>query len=224
MQTEDEAATQSRVTRRELLKRGAAAGAATAVPLGLLAPGAAAGPPSREFEQLKTLTTAEAATLEAIVERLIPSDATGPGAKEAGVINYIDGALAGDLRPFHAPYSAALASVDAYSQATYGATFVNLTTAKQDAVVTAMDTNSATGFDSSAKAAFEMIRAHAVEGMFGDPYHGGNKKFVGWDLVNFPGLRLTYTAKDQQLNSRIKLSRKSVADFPNFGLKKKKGA
>ena len=88
MQTEEEAArAESRVTRRELLKRGAVAGAATAVPVGVLAPGAGAEPATREFEQLKALTAAEAATLEAILERLIPSDATGPGAKEAGVIN-----------------------------------------------------------------------------------------------------------------------------------------
>ena len=35
-----------------------------------------------------------------------------------------------------------------------------------------------------------MIRTHAIQGMFGDPAHGGNVGFVGWNLVRFPGPRL----------------------------------
>ena len=33
----------------------------------------------------------------------------------------------------------------------------------------------------NAKAVFEMIRTHAVQGMFGDPAHGGN---TGWRAGN----------------------------------------
>ncbi len=43
-----------------------------------------------------TLNVKEQALLEPIVETIIPSDSTGPGAKEAGVIYFIDRQLAGD--------------------------------------------------------------------------------------------------------------------------------
>ena len=44
------------------------------------------------------------------------------------------------------------------------------------------------------------IRLHAVQGMFGDPRHGGNAGFAGWDLLGFPGVKVTFTAEDQALD------------------------
>jgi hypothetical protein len=43
-----------------------------------------------------SLSNSEQSLLESIVESIIPSDANGPGAKEAGVIHFIDKQLAGD--------------------------------------------------------------------------------------------------------------------------------
>ena len=48
-------------------------------------------------EAFETLTAAEADLLEAIVARLIPTDAHGPGATEARAARYIDRALGGAL-------------------------------------------------------------------------------------------------------------------------------
>ena len=71
------------LTRREMLKRTVVAGAALTWPSALPARGVAA---TRVGTQsgipLGTLTEAEGATLEAVVGRLIPSDAAGPGALE----------------------------------------------------------------------------------------------------------------------------------------------
>ena len=78
-------------------------------------------------------------------------------------------------------------SLDAYSQSKYGAAFATLSPANQDAVLTDMDLNRATGFSPNGKAVFEMIRTHALQGMFGDPAHGSNTNFVRWKLVRFPG-------------------------------------
>ena len=50
-----------------------------------------------------------------------------------------------------------------------------------------MEANSATGFTPSSQGVFTMILTHAIQGMFGDPAHGGNVGFVGWKLVGFPG-------------------------------------
>jgi gluconate 2-dehydrogenase gamma chain len=209
---EDEARSGAKLSRAQLLKRAGVAGAAAAVPGAVLAPPAVAA--DSHFAQLKALTAAEAATLEAVLERLIPTDATGPGAKEANVLRYIDWALAGELSLFRDPYSAGLAALDAYSVSTQGAPFASLSTAQQDAVLTAMDKNTATGFQPNAKAVFEMIRGHAVQGMFGDPAHGGNVGFVGWDLVRFPGPRLKISAHDQKLDVTPSTKvRKSTYDY-----------
>ena len=74
-----------RLSRREMLRRSAVFGAVAAVPANVLAQAASAAP-------YANLTAAEAATLEALVARLIPSDANGPRALEAGAARYIDGA------------------------------------------------------------------------------------------------------------------------------------
>ena len=36
--------------------------------------------------------------------------------------------------------------------------------------------------------------------MFSDPYYGGNANFIGWDLLDFPGVKLTFSAAEQQLD------------------------
>src|SRR5690349_601212 len=133
---------QQRLSRGLLIKRGGAMAVATAVgvPAALPAEVEAA---NLAADQLKALSAAEAATLEAVLERLIPSDATGPGAKEANVLRYIDWALAGELGAYKDAYLAGLAALDAYSQASQGAPFANLSPAQQDAVLTAMEAGKA---------------------------------------------------------------------------------
>ena len=112
--------------------------------------------------------------------------------------------------------AAAVQALDKYAQSKYGGDFATLSTAQQDAILTDMDLNRATGFNPSAKAVFEMIRGHAVEGMFGDPAHGGNTGFAGWKLVRFPGPRLVISAHEQQINVVQKPALKSAYSLPLF--------
>lgn len=208
------------LSRVDFMKRAGLLGAAAAVPAGLIAEPADA---AAELEPLKALTNAQAVTLEAVLERLLPSDATGPGAKEAKVLRYVDWALAGERSMFRDAYTAALTAIDAYSQGKFGAAFAALTTDQQDAVLTDMDTNKATGFSPSAKSVFEMIRGHAVEGMFGDPMHGGNHQFVGWKLVRFPGPRLIIGPHDQKLDVKPKSKLQSAYAYSIFKPLKNEG-
>ena len=39
---------------------------------------------------------------------------------------------------------------------------------------------------------FQMLRTHTIEGMFCDPMHGGNAGLIGWQLIGFPGPRMSY--------------------------------
>lgn len=131
---------------------------------------------------------ANAATIVAFTERLMPGAPGKPGASEAEVLNYIDLALAGayaDLQDF---YRRGLAQLDAYCRKTYNEPFVRLDTARQDEVITALEEDKAAGFTwPTAQAFFNTVRTHTIEGMFADPIYGGNKDFAGWRLVGFPG-------------------------------------
>jgi gluconate 2-dehydrogenase gamma chain len=216
----DEGPFRGKLTRTTLIRRAGAAGAVAALPT-VLADRSAAATEAQQIDGYRWFTAAEAATIGAFVDRLIPSDSTGPGAKEANVLRYIDWSLAGDLPMYREPYGQAVVALDAYARAKFGAAFAQLTTAQQDAVLTDMDANRATGFQPNARAVFEMIRQHTIQGMFGDPAHGGNVNFVGWKLVRFPGPRLSITAADQRVNANPKSAMRSTYSIPLFKTSKK---
>ena len=204
------------VSRRDLF-RTAGAGAAVAVTGAPLAPDAAAqtsqaSAAAQPLEALETLTAAEADILEAICARLIPSDESGPGAAEARAAHYIDRALTGPLRAFRDAYAAGLAAIDVYAQAKKGAVFIRLAPADQDAVLTDLESNAATGFTPNAATFFNLVRTHTIQGTFCDPYYGGNANFVGWDMVGYPGLRLTVGAEQQRLRAPSPVRKSAYED------------
>jgi gluconate 2-dehydrogenase gamma chain len=219
------------LSRRDLFKT-VGAGAAAAVAGAALAPSAAAAQPSSrppaqvgearegvpQLEALETLTAAEADLLEAICARLIPTDENGPGAAEARAAHYIDRALTGPLRSSRDAYAAGLAAIDVYAQASKGAPFVKLAPRDQDAVLTDMENNVATGFMPNAATFFNLVRTHTIQGTFCDPYYGGNANFVGWNLIGYPGLRMTVGPEEQRM-SAPKAVRKSAYEEAMFAPK-----
>jgi gluconate 2-dehydrogenase gamma chain len=139
----------------------------------------------------------EAATIAAFAERLMPGAPGKPGAIDAGVLNYIDLALAGAYSDQQNFYRRGLAALDAYSRKTYNESFVRLGAERQDEVLKALDEGKATGFDwPRAQAFFNTVRVHTLEGMFADPIYGGNKDFAGWRLIGFPGAYPAFTPED----------------------------
>ncbi len=139
----------------------------------------------------------EAATITAFSERLMPGAPGKPGARDAGVLNYIDLALSGAYADQQDFYRRGLAALDAYSHKTHGQPFAKLPAAQQDEVIGAIETGKATEFSyPTAQAFFNTLRTHTMEGMFADPIYGGNKDFAGWRLVGFPGAQQGYTPSD----------------------------
>ena len=154
----------------------------------------------------------DAATIAAFTERLMPGAAGKPGAREAGVLRYIDLALAGayaDLQDF---YRRSLAQLDAYCRKTYQESFRRLYAARQDEVITALERDQVTGFTwPSGLEFFNIIRTHTMEGLFADPIYGGNQNFAGWRLVGFPGAQSIFTPADMR-------SRQAFTREPIIGL------
>ena len=218
------------ISRRDLLKRAAAVGAVAATPetVGRPRPAEGAAGPVGDSERvalhaaprepLENLTATEADLLEAIVARLIPTDANGPGATDARAVHYIDRALGGALASSRPAYTAGLAALDRYARSSRGQAFTGLSATDQDSVLIDVETGAATGFTGSSAAFFAMVLNHTHQGTFGDPYYGGNANFVGWDLLGYPGVRTMVTAADQQQleKKEMKSNHKSAYDYQSF--------
>jgi gluconate 2-dehydrogenase gamma chain len=141
----------------------------------------------------------DAATIAAFTERLMPGAPGMPGARDAGVLNYIDLALAGAYSDQQDFYRSGLASLDAYCRKAHNAPFARLDAARQDGVIKALEENKAAGFTwPTAAAFFNTLRTHTMEGMFSDPVYGGNKDFAGWQLVQFPGAQPLFTEAEMR--------------------------
>jgi gluconate 2-dehydrogenase gamma chain len=178
----------SGVSRRELLKRAGLAGTALLALSGL---GRVIGVGRDLAAQTRSLTAASLATLRAVCARLIPTDENGPGATEAHAAEYIDRALRGALAPARADYIQGLAAIDRAAQQKFGGSFTRLPAQQQDAVLTDLQD---TPF-------FAIVRGHTLQGTFCDPVYGGNADFVGWDLLGYPGVRLSVTAAEQNMST-----------------------
>ena len=220
------------ISRRDLLKRAAVVGAAVPgarrlQPSDLLetpsqsherSAEAFALQPARVREPLENLTAGEMDILDAVVARLIPTDANGPGATEARAAHYVDRALGGALAPSRAAYTSGLAALDRYARSSRGAAFTQLSATDQDSVLIDVETGAATGFTGSSAVFFNMVLNHTHQGTFGDPYYGGNANFVGWDLLGYPGVRTMVSAADQkQLEAgALRPNHKSAYDYDAF--------
>jgi gluconate 2-dehydrogenase gamma chain len=154
----------------------------------------------------------DAATVRAFTERIWPAAPGKPGATDAGVLNYIDLALAGAYADQQDLYRRGLAQLGAYCGAAHGKPFVQLDATAQDDVIRALETGKATGFTwPTAPAFFTTLRTHTMEGMFADPVYGGNHNFAGWRQVNFPGAQPVFTEDDMK-------SREAFTRTPIVGL------
>lgn len=127
---------------------------------------------------LAVLTREEAVELEAFTSRIIPTDGT-PGAREAGVVYFIDKGLTSwakeQLPAFRE--GAAKLSRDVGAKFSGQTKFSALTPAQQDEVVKSIEQ---TPF-------FGLMKFATVAGMFSLPMHGGNRDFVGWKLMGQEG-------------------------------------
>jgi gluconate 2-dehydrogenase gamma chain len=140
---------------------------------GLLAIAEAAAAAHAGSAPFLLLSTAEAAGLEAIAARIIPTDET-PGAREAGVIHFIDQALGASMADSAGDLRAGLASLDALAAGRAdGASFAALPAAAQDELLRQVET---TPF-------FELMHFLTVAGMFALPSYGGNRDYLGWTLL-----------------------------------------
>jgi len=145
---------------------------------------------------LRFFTETEALIVAAAASRIFPTDESGPGAKEAGVAIYIDPSLPGSyghdrFRYTQPPFEDAPTQFGYQGQATPRQIYREglkglrhfhlLPFAEQDKALQEIESSTF----------FSLLRQNTIEGMFCDPMHGGNAGMVGWQLVGFPGPRMS---------------------------------
>src|ERR1017187_2047973 len=87
-------------------------------------------------------TAAEGETVDAICDRLIPAD-QAPGAREAGVVNYIDIQLTRPFKKHQEDYRKGIAAVDAASRSKFGKRFAGLSSEQQVETLNTVEESSA---------------------------------------------------------------------------------
>jgi gluconate 2-dehydrogenase gamma chain len=158
------------------------------------------------------LNIEEASFIEAVVDHMVPADTLSPKGTDIGINIYIDRALAGGWgkgerlymqgpwkqgtpsQGYQLPltpadlYRSGIAATNTYCQKTYGKSFDRLSEAQRQEVLLGLST-AKIKFDNQlpVRAFWTMLYQNVMEGMFGDPIHGGNRDKAGWKLIGFPG-------------------------------------
>ncbi len=116
----------------------------------------------------------EARDIEAITARILPTTDT-PGAREAGVIWFIDRAVGDFLAPGLPALRSGLDEFNAALAAAYPGNerFPDLDEADQDTFLATRDETPL----------FQLLRVATLMGMFCLPDYGGNHDYVGWKLL-----------------------------------------
>ncbi len=161
------------------------------------------------------LNISERTFLKAAVDRLIPRDEHGPGAVEAGVVEFIDLQMAaawgrGQMLYRHGPFRKGTPmqgyqleytpaelfrrSITAIREhfSGQGTSFEQLTPEEKDAYLASLEKGESDLNGVPSNVFFEFFWKHTVEGFFSDPIYGGNKNKVGWKYVGFPGAYADY--------------------------------
>ena len=158
----------------------------------------------------KVLNPAEARILEAIADRIFPATET-PGAVEAGAVNYVDQALAGDYGRFRSLYRNGLRAVDRHAHEKFAGKFAELKDVEKDGVLSDFESGRVQSFKNAADF-FDTVRCHILEGIFCEPHYGGNRDLIGWRLVGFPGQQYGYP--DAYINKPVDLEPVATVEPP----------
>lgn len=143
------------------------------------------------------LNAHQARTLLAAIARVFPEDDSGPGAVQIGVATYIDRALGGHDADSRPAYRRGLEALDEDAAARVGRLFADCDPDAQDAILRDIEVRERAAAPAPlARPFFQTLLTHTREGLFSDPIYGGNRAMAGWRLLGFPGIQLSYGARD----------------------------
>jgi gluconate 2-dehydrogenase gamma chain len=139
----------------------------------------AAATAAQNSPMLRYFTPSEAATIDALVAQIIPTDDT-PGAREMGVVRFIDQALAGFLSPLATVFRKRLADFETDCVAGHDG--------RQGFAALAADGQIEWLRQVEHTPFFESLQQLTVLGALTMPQYGGNRNGLGWQLIGFKDL------------------------------------
>jgi gluconate 2-dehydrogenase gamma chain len=165
---------EARYSRRVLL--GAGLGLAGAIALCRSATVLATAAEAGRSTEWRFFSASESRTVDAIIAQIIPTDET-PGAREMGVVRFIDHGLAGFLAPLATAFRVGLADFETQYRARNPADpeFASVLPARQIEWLRQVEH---TPF-------FESLQQLTVLGALSMPQYGGNRDGLGWQLIGF---------------------------------------
>ena len=184
--------------RRAFLRAAAAAGAAWSAAdlLSIESALAWSAEQARAGGAFTALSAAEAEAIDALTSRIIPSVDKRPGAHEAGVVFFVDRALATFNAGQKKMYSEGIQDLNRRAaDLVKGVPFSKLAAAQQDEVIRAIEK---TPF-------FQAVRFDTIVGTFALPSWGGNRDYAGWHMIGLehqPRFQPPFGAYDVEANRR----------------------
>jgi gluconate 2-dehydrogenase gamma chain len=135
--------------------------------------------------EFRFFNPAQGAAVDAVTDQIIPADEQ-PGAKQAGVVHYIDLLLTGVRKDLGLAYIQGIQHLEALAHEMNGKTFAELPFADQTRVLEKLE-HDQTPITKGVNGAefFGIMRKHTLEGFFGDPDH--DRSSVGWKVLGFAG-------------------------------------
>ena len=193
------------ISRREFSFQTMIAGAALSLGWGSRSRAATAVP----YSQLKGLKPKEWQDVAHFVNVIIPKSETGASAEEAGVLDFLSRAFAGEVPGWtpvtfkkfalfrkkgygiYLPYYRKLVSrLNALSNGEWATLdekrryeVVSHMAASAKAQVGYRITGTPGVKDASDSDLYDLVRRHTIQGYFSDPSNGGNKEYVGWKTL-----------------------------------------
>jgi gluconate 2-dehydrogenase gamma chain len=172
---------QGEIARRQFLRLSANAvtGVWLAAAMGELASGAVLScAPAEHAGTWQAFTDAQAAVIDAMAALIIPTDDT-PGAREAGVVHFIDRSLVTFARDQRSLFEKGLADLKQRVDAAHPGvdSFAKLDATQQTALMHDLE--------SSKSEFFSAMLAATMAGMLGNPEYGGNRDKIGWKMIGF---------------------------------------
>ena len=180
-------------------------------------------------------------TVSSFVERLIPTDAEGPGALDSHVPEFIDRQMnlpyghgsEWYLRPPYVKtspvfgyqflftprdiYKQGLSALNNATEQRYGRPFHQLDATERDSVLALMEKGNITLSAVPAKLLFSQILKNCKEGYFSDPIHGGNYPMGAWKMIGYPGARADFMDWVDRYGERYPLPPVSVGGHVTQG-------
>jgi len=152
---------------------------------------AAEGPPEPKKEPPKEPDAAKGAdaflpVMVAIADRLLPADASGPGAKDVDVAAFFDKVMKDDrLGTIQPLLKRGCAFLMKAAHAEANVAFTALDAAAADDLLLRLSENKMRPDGFQGPTFVRVMLALTLEGYLGDPRHGGNKGGLGWRTLGF---------------------------------------